>query len=489
MENVWILGGLRSFIGVKDGIYRHIPAEVLGAQVLKEIKNRFLLKDEEIDYIIGGNAVAGGGNITRLAALTAGLDEMIPAVTLDLQCGSALESITAAAAKIESGLADLVIAGGFESSSTQPVRMWNSNHPDYQEGKSYTVAKFIPDIQGEQVMLEGAEKTALTENVTKAEMDSWVLLSHKRAAQAAKEGILSDIQLSIADSKKDEGIRPSMSQRLLDRLPCLLPGGSIITAANACLMHDGAAFVVLCSEAYRKKHGLTPQAAFRFGTAIGSDPFMSPKTAVLAIRKLLKQTALSIDAIHSLEVNEAYAVIDVLLEREFPGIRERLNPLGGALAYGHPYGASGAIILLHLLKDLELNQGRFGICGVAAAGGIGTTLLVEKVKRNVYCGDKIHGKDHQLSGTDTADPGYNPGKRGFLYNRQKSYIQPALCFGKRKAGNAKTGEKGIWGTERQKAASDHPDNLYFRPAGGISGLSGNRLDPGDPSCRCHSAGG
>ena len=127
MENVWILGGLRSFIGVKDGIYRHIPAEVLGAQVLKEIKNRFSLKDEEIDYIIGGNAVAGGGNITRLAALTAGLDEMIPAVTLDLQCGSALESITAAAAKIESGLADLVIAGGFESSSTQPVRMWSGS--------------------------------------------------------------------------------------------------------------------------------------------------------------------------------------------------------------------------------------------------------------------------------------------------------------------------------------------------------------------------
>ena len=284
MENVWILGGLRSFIGVKDGIYRHIPAEVLGAQVLKEIKNRFLLKDEEIDYIIGGNAVAGGGNITRLAALTAGLDEMIPAVTLDLQCGSALESITAAAAKIESGLADLVIAGGFESSSTQPVRMWNSNHPDYQEGKSYTVAKFIPDIQGEQVMLEGAEKTALTENVTKAEMDPWVLLSHKRAAQAAKEGILSDIQFSIADSKKDEGIRPSMSQRLLDRLPCLLPGGSIITAANACLMHDGAAFVVLCSEAYRKKHGLTPPAAFRFGTAIRGAQFMAPKRAFLAIR-------------------------------------------------------------------------------------------------------------------------------------------------------------------------------------------------------------
>lgn len=107
---------------------------------------------------------------------------------------------------------------------------------------------------------------------------------------------------------------------------------------------------------------------------------MSPKTAVLAIRKLFKQTGLSIDEIDSLEVNEAFAVIDVLLEREFPGIRDRLNPLGGALAYGHPYGASGAIILLHLLKNLQVNKGRFGICGVAAAGGIGTSLLVERVK-------------------------------------------------------------------------------------------------------------
>lgn len=128
MDNVWILGGLRSFVGVKDGMYRKISAEILGAQVLKEIKNRFALKDNEIDYIIGGNAVAGGGNITRLAALTAGLSEEIPAVTLDLQCGSSLESIATAAAKIESGLADLVIAGGFESSSTQPFRMWNPNH-------------------------------------------------------------------------------------------------------------------------------------------------------------------------------------------------------------------------------------------------------------------------------------------------------------------------------------------------------------------------
>ena len=379
MDNVWILGGLRSFIGVKDGMYRKIPAEILGAQVLKEIKNRFALKDNEIDYIIGGNAVAGGGNITRLTALTAGLSEEIPAVTLDLQCGSSLESIATAAAKIESGLADLVIAGGFESSSTQPFRMWNPNHPDYQEGKCYTVAKFIPELQGEQVMLEGAEKTALTENVTKAEMDPWVLLSHKRAAQAAKEGILSDIQLSIEGSRKDEGIRPSMSQRLLDRLPYILPGGKVITAANACLMHDGAAFVALCSEEYGKRHNLTPAAVLRFGTAVGGDPLMSPKTAVLAVEKLLKKTGLTYGQIDAFEVNEAFAVIDVLFERAFPGTRERYNRFGGALAYGHPYGASGALLLLHLLKSLESCSGQYGICSVAAAGGIGSAILVERI--------------------------------------------------------------------------------------------------------------
>ena len=379
MDNVWILGGLRSFVGVKDGMYRKISAEILGAQVLKEIKNRFALKDNEIDYIIGGNAVAGGGNITRLTALTAGLSEEIPAVTLDLQCGSSLESIATAAAKIESGLADLVIAGGFESSSTQPFRMWNPNHPDYQEGKCYTVAKFIPDLQGEQVMLEGAEKTALTENVTKAEMDPWVLLSHKRAAQAAKEGILSDIQLSIEGSRKDEGIRPSMSQRLLDRLPYILPGGKVITAANACLMHDGAAFVALCSEEYGKRHNLTPAAVLRFGTAVGGDPLMSPKTAVLAVEKLLKKTGLTYGQIDAFEVNEAFAVIDVLFERAFPGTRERYNRFGGALAYGHPYGASGALLLLHLLKSLESCSGQYGICSVAAAGGIGSAILVERI--------------------------------------------------------------------------------------------------------------
>ena len=233
MEHVWILGGLRSFIGVKDGMYRHIPAERLGAEVLRKLVKKFQLSDSEIDFIIGGNAVGGGGNITRLAALEAGIGETVPAVTLDLQCGSALESISAAAAKIESGMADLVIAGGLESASTQPFRMWNPNHPKYEEGKTYTVAQFTPGKHGEQIMLEGAELTALEEGVTKSEMDVCVLKSHQRAVEVQRKNILAEIQVSVEGSSKDEGIRGNMSQKLIDRLPFLLPGGKVITAANA----------------------------------------------------------------------------------------------------------------------------------------------------------------------------------------------------------------------------------------------------------------
>lgn len=323
----------------------------------------------------------GGGNITRLAALSAGFPERIPAVTLDLQCGSALEAISAAAAKIESGMADLVIAGGMESSSVQPYRMMSPNHPEYDGGKVYTVAQFVPGKRGEQVMLEGAEETAIRENVSKEEMDTWVLRSHKRAAQARKEGILEDITVSIDGSSRDEGIRPTMSQRLIDRLPYLLPNGTKITAANACLMHDGAAFVVLCSERFLREQGRKAECRFRFGTAIGDDPMMSPKSAVSAAKAILAKTGHSYQEIDAFEVNEAFAVIDVLFERAFPGIEDRYNIWGGALAYGHPYGVSGAMILLHLMKALEYKNGHLGMCCVAAAGGIGSSILVEKVMK------------------------------------------------------------------------------------------------------------
>lgn len=376
MDNVYILGGLRSYIGVINGMYRHVPAEKLGAAVLRQLLEKYPV---EPDYVICGNGVGVGGNITRLMTLEAGLDNRVPAFTIDVQCGSGLESIAVAAAKIACGDADVVIAGGFESSSTQPRRGYNPNHPDYNGDSWYSVAKFMPDIHRETVMLEGAEEAALKEHITKEEMDRWVLRSHKLAAQAAEQNLLKNIIAPVFGAMKDEGIRPRMSQRLLDRMPKVLTGGQYITAANSCLINDGAAFVVLCSQEYLQKRGLVPQAKVLASTACGGDPLISPRTAVAALEKLLVKNNLTETDIDGFELNEAFAVIDVMFARSFSNSLDKYNVFGGALAYGHPYGASGAIITLHLLESLKQRNGRLGCASVAAAGGVGTALLLERV--------------------------------------------------------------------------------------------------------------
>lgn len=375
--NAYILGGLRSYVGVVNGMYRHIPAEKLGAAVLQQVMDKYGI--EEPDYIIAGNGVGAGGNIARLMALEAGVDISVPAFTVDVQCGSGLESIAVAAAKINSGEADCIIAGGFESSSTQPRRGYNPNHPDYAGDEWYSVAKFMPGIHRETVMLEGAELAAQRGQMTKAELDAWALRSHQLATAARESGVLQSIIAPVFGAEQDEGIRPRMSQRLLDRMPKVLKGGEFITAANSCLINDGAAFVVLCSEKYLAEHGLTAQARVIGSVACGGDPLVSPQTAITALQKLLAKHGLTEQDIDDFELNEAFAVIDVLFARSFAQSLDKYNVFGGALAYGHPYGASGGIITLHLLEALKRCDGRYGAASVAAAGGVGTALLIERL--------------------------------------------------------------------------------------------------------------
>ncbi|MGI6075842.1 MAG: thiolase family protein [Pyramidobacter sp.] len=395
MDNVFILGGLRSFIGIKNRAYRHVPAECLGAAVLKALVARY--QPSKIDMIICGNCVGGGGNMTRLMALEAGLPESIPAFTVDLQCASSLEAVITAATRIQSGLADLIVAGGFESSSTQPLRSYNPNHPSvfsradrsfgspdngdaHREAPSltYSTAKFIPGVHREDAMLQGAEKTINHYRISRSEMDAWVLESHRRAYRAAREGLLDGLTVSVLGLDHDEGIRPRLNQRLLDRLPCVLKDGRYLNAANVCTMNDGAAFLLLCSESYLRKHELSARFRLENACTVGADPLMSPASVLPAIKGLLERSRLSMDDIGAIECNEAFAAIDVLVNRAYPHRASRYNQLGGALAYGHPYGASGAIVLLHLMRAMELSESSRGICCAAAAGGIGSVVLLER---------------------------------------------------------------------------------------------------------------
>lgn len=377
----YILDGLRSYIGIENSMYRHVSAEELGAKVLDALSDKTGIK--KADCIIAGNGVGAGGNISRVMSLSSVFGVGTPAFTIDLQCGSALESIAVAAAKIDSGQADIIIAGGFESSSTAPKRAYNENHPDYEKYGDdwYKVAKFVPDEHRQQAMLEGAERTAVSENITRKELNRWVLRSHGLAKKTRERGVLSDITVEILEGcNRDEGIRDRMSEKLLNRLPAVLKEGKIITAGNACLTNDGAAFLVLCSERYLRENKLKPIGKFVDIAEVGANPGQSPKSCIAAIEKLLKKNDMLPGEIDIYECNEAFAVIDELFARKYPDEIEKYNIFGGALAYGHPYGASGGIITLHALKALEEKSGKYAVCAVAAAGGVGSAILIENVE-------------------------------------------------------------------------------------------------------------
>ena len=473
MDKVYLLGGRRSYIGVENGIYRNVSAEELGAFVIKKVMDSYDISPEDIDLVAVGNAIGAGGNIGRLASLMAGVPEKTPVVTVDSQCGSGLSAIMQAAMQIEIGMADVAIAGGFESSSTAPVRSINKRHPDFSDDGDnvFKVAKFKPGAYDELAMFKGAEKCAETFGMSRSELDMYAIRSHRRAAQARMQGDLSGIlagsfyaqfikdnnpegKATAGDEKiisekkkslhnyetrpgnipieKDEGIRERISEKLLTRLPVLVPGGKYITAGNVCLTNDGAAFVLLCSERFLRNASETAEEEndaalkevdtkevknilkpFRIVdiVSVGASPDMSPASIVPAIDKLLERNSLKASDILAWEYNEAFAVIDKLMESYVNKDFSNANIFGGALAYGHPYGASGGIITLHLMKameklmaeeaeasennineagimenninktdikDADVSYKRYGVCAVAAAGGIGTAMLVSR---------------------------------------------------------------------------------------------------------------
>ncbi len=381
MSDVYLLGGFRSHIGVRYGIFKSVRPEILGARVLQEVWQRFC-QGEAADLLLCGNAVGPGGNIGRLTALTAGLPISTPAVTVDLQCASGLTAIDLAAAKIASGACDLVIAGGTESASLAPHRIYHENDERSQKrNPEFTAAQFIPEEWGDDAMLLGAERAAKKAGITREDADKAALLSHRLALAAKEKGKLDALVLPLFGSTKDEALRPRMSERLLARAPRVTDfEGGILTAANACTMNDGAAFVALASGDWVKAHGVKPWAKVLATHLVGGDPWCPPLTADLAAGELLQKQGLTYQDVDAFEYNEAFAVISAHFRKTHEDVADRLNGWGGALAYGHPYGASGAEIMLHLMARLADSGGRLGVAAIPAAGGVGQAILIENVQ-------------------------------------------------------------------------------------------------------------
>lgn len=376
--NVYILGGLRTPIVVANTKFKSIRPEIFGAEVLKALRGKFRL--DGVDEVICGNAVGTGGNIARLMTLLAGFDESTAALTVDRQCASGAAAVSIGYAKIACGLADVIIAGGAESASLQPLRVYHRNDERFgltaADGIAggYRTAQFSPGETDALAMLKGAQRVAETENISKDELDAWALKSHQRAAKAVEN--LRGFIVEVAGVAEDTGIKKNISRRLLERAPLPLGAGTVISAGNACRINDGAAFVVLASENFVRRNSLTPAAQIVDAATGGVNPLESPRGAQAVADKLLTKNRLTYNDLAAIEFNEAFAVIDVLFERSQPACVDKFNPLGGALAYGHPYGASGAILLIHLLVSLE--GGGLGLLSIAGAGGTGEAVLIEK---------------------------------------------------------------------------------------------------------------
>ena len=379
-EAVYLLGGYRSHFGVRYGIFKSVRPEILGGKVLSAVCRDFCM-GEAPQLVICGNAVGPGGNIGRLTALEAGLPVSTAALTVDLQCASGLTAIDLAASKIASGSCELVIAGGTESASLAPHRIYHENDERSRARRAeFTAAQFIPGEWGDDAMLLGAERAAKAAGITREEADAAVLMSHQRAVAAREAGRLTSIVLPLFGSERDEALRPRMSERLLSRAPRVtdFPDG-ILTAANACTMNDGAAFVVLASEKWLKDHAVKAKAKILDTMLVGGDPWCPPLSADLAVGKLLEKQRLCYEDVDAFEYNEAFAVISAHFYKNHENVKERLNGWGGALAYGHPYGASGAEIMLHLMERLKAESGHLGVAAIPAGGGVGEAILIESI--------------------------------------------------------------------------------------------------------------
>lgn len=385
MSKVYIIGAKRTPIAQRGGALAAVRPEIFAAVCARELLASASVDAAELDGIIAGNAVGTGGNITRLMALTAGLPEVIPALTVDMQCASGAAAISLAYAKIAAGQGEVYLAGGLESSSLQPMRTYAPADPRYAladggAGHYYT-AQFAPGDLHPDTMLRGAERVMEAEHVTAAELNEWVLASHHRAATAREQGVLADYIVPITsaaiDCRADEGIRASISERLLKRLPPKLGPGTLLNAGNACMINDGAALVLLASERYVREHAIAPLAEIVGTCALGGAPDESPRGAQRTAEQLLEREGYAMADMAAIEFNEAFAVIDVLFARRYPELVERYNRLGGALAYGHPYAASGAILACHLLASLRVAGGGLGLLAIAGAGGLGEALLIK----------------------------------------------------------------------------------------------------------------
>jgi acetyl-CoA C-acetyltransferase len=359
-----VVDALRTPIGTAGQALRDVAAADLAAPVIAA-----LAPLEPVEVVLG-NCMGPGGDVARVAALAAGLPVEVPALTVDRQCGSGLAAIEVAASFVRAH-GGVVLAGGVESASTAPWRCW----PPVDGGAPvrYERAPFAPASAGDPDMGLAADLLACERGVDRARQDGYAARSHQRAWAATEEGLLDEELVPVGGLARDERVRKGMTAARLARLPAAFRAGGTVTAGNSCGVNDGAAVVAL-APASADLPGLRVLAT----ASAGVDPNRPGLGIVPAVRLALDRAGLRLDQIDVVELNEAFAG-QVLACCDELGIPDELVcRQGGALALGHPWGASGAVLVVRLFSQLvRQGLGRYGLAAIAAGGGQGVAMVVE----------------------------------------------------------------------------------------------------------------
>lgn len=390
-KKIVLAGACRTAIGVMGGTLSTTPATDLGAIVIKEALNRAGVPADQVDQVYMGCVIqAGQGqNVARQASIKAGLPIETPAVTINVVCGSGLNCVNMAAEMIAAGDADIVVAGGMENMSMAPYAVMQGRY-GYRMNDGKLVDTMVHDALWDAFndyhMGITAENICEKWGLTREELDKFAATSQQKAVAAQESGAFDKEIVPVEVKKKketivfakDEGPRPGTTAESIAKLRPAFKKDGIVTAANSSGINDGAAAIVVMSEEKAKELGVKPMATWVAGALAGVAPEIMGIGPVAATKKIMARTGMKIEDFDVIEANEAFAAQSVAVQKELGFTDEQLNPNGGAIALGHPVGASGCRILVTLLHEMEAKDAKKGLATLCIGGGMGCATVVER---------------------------------------------------------------------------------------------------------------
>lgn len=368
-----IVAAARTPIGTAGGAFRDLTVEQLGAPVVAAVTGA--CPDITVDAVLVGNCMGPGGNVARIVALAGGLPNVVSAATVDQQCSSGLEAVVLGADRVMSR-GGAVVVGGVESASTAPIRHWRES--EGSEGEAYDRARFTPTGWADPEMGEAADTLANARGITRERQDAYAARSHERAVSSQQSGTFASEIVEVAGVLADERPRDGMTLERLARFPAAFREGGTVTAANSCGVNDAAAALLMVPG---MEHGEVGGPGLRLvgWASSGVDPTMPGLGIVPAATRALARAGLTWADMDVIEFNEAFAAQMLACADELRIDDERICSQGGAIGLGHPWGASGAVLMVRLFAQLVTQgRGQRGIAAIAGGGGQGVAVVVER---------------------------------------------------------------------------------------------------------------